>query len=201
MPKLKIRIRAWTEGEKGVEKGGSYGGLAFDEPWCSDGGAGGVGGQSGPAAGASRRGGPAGVRRRGEGQGHPHRPGCGGALRGSGRKPGGNGGGADHVPPCSHHPAGGRRPSGCPVHGPGAGAPTAGGGGWCFAGGDLPGGCGQMPGLPSGDPAGLGGNLPGGSAGGRVKHFKNPQKAAHVGLSNILDSDLGGRHPAERPHG
>ena len=22
-----------------------------------------------------------------------------------------------------------------------------------------------------------------------------------VGLSNILDSDLGGRHPAERPHG
>lgn len=23
----------------------------------------------------------------------------------------------------------------------------------------------------------------------------------YVGLSNILDSDLGGRHPAERPHG
>ena len=32
--------------------------------------------------------------------------------------------------------------------------------------------------------------------------FAPPTKiSAVVGLSNILDSDLGGRHPAERPHG
>ena len=34
------------------------------------------------------------------------------------------------------------------------------------------------------------------------KEFEEKTKSLeNVGLSNILDSDLGGRHPAERPHG
>ena len=31
--------------------------------------------------------------------------------------------------------------------------------------------------------------------------FMKRDHPLRVGLSNILDSDLGGRHPAERPHG